>query len=535
MATSKVYNNLVGSSKKAKFPATMGSEWSCNMYFAQNGKNQYMESLPGMKKYMTITGRCRGSYVSTIGLRSQASREDMFAVFGNVLFRIDNNGNRTKIGNVASNGRRISFAEAGGPRALLLVADGANLWYYDLLEGGELKQIQLPERITAEGGTIAPSHVAVVAGSIVVNDTGSGYVYYSMPYPLNNDKRNMYEVVDGQVQYEEDGVTIKKVEVDSDKHVFEDDYGAQQYFNSESSSDNINAIYAVGPTLYIYGPKTVEIWQRGSGEFEDWIRTSYTAQSSFGLESPGSLASSGSVVYFVCSGEQYGKAVMKVSGTSFEKISEDWLEAKLLKESTESAYGFCYSVGEHNFYVLQLNSVGETWVYDALDGGWHQRTSRARTTGMETQWRASSIAYYKEQFWTFTVDGMVCHFQQDYWYEDYLDGASLPMIRHRQTPVMTDGLKPFVFEELAVECNVGTWEDYELKPMLLLEVSKDGGQSFGNTRSASLGRTGEYSHRVRWLNLGMNRLCVLRVTYSHPTDLVLTACSVRAEATNAMI
>ena len=126
-------------------------------------------------------------------------------------------------------------------------------------------------------------------------------------------------------------------------------------------------------------------------------------------------------------------------------------------------------------------------------------------------------------------------FQDDYWYEDYTGGISYPMVRHRQTAVFTDGLKPFTFEELAVECNVGTWDDYTLKPMLLLQVSKDGGNTFGNVRSASLGRTGEYGHRVRWLNLGYNRLCVVRLSYSHPTDLVLTMCSIRAESTGAMI
>lgn len=535
MATSKVMQNLVGSTKKAKYPAVMGSELSVNMYYAKNGKNEYMESLPGMEKISSIGGRCRGAYVSTIGLKSEASPEDMFVVFGAVLYRINVYGEYTRIGRVANNGRRVSFAEAGGPRALLLLADGSALYYYDLVEGGELKQIQLPERITDLGGTITPSHVTVVAGSIVVNDTGSGYVYYSQPYPLNNDSREMYVVQDGHVVYKSDGVTIETYSVDSDKHVFENDYGAQQYFNSESSSDNINAIYAVGPTLYVYGTKTVEIWQRGSGEYEDWIRTSYTAQSSFGLEAPNSLASSGSIVYFVCSGAQYGKAVMRVSGTQFERISEDWLEDKLLKESTDSAYGFCYSVGEHNFYVLQLNSIGETWVYDALDGGWHQRTSRDQISGLETQWRAGDIAYYREKFFTFTNDGLVCRFQHNYWFEDFPDGAKLPMIRHRQTPVITDNLKPFVFEELAVECNVGTWDDYDLKPMLLLEVSKDGGMTWGNIRSSSLGRTGDYSHRVRWLNVGHNRLCVIRITYSHPTDLVLTACSIRAESTGAMI
>lgn len=538
MATSKVTQFLVGASNKSKFPGIQGAQWSCNMYYSKNGSDEYMESLPGMKLLKVISegSKCRGAYVSTIGLSSTSSTEDMFAVFGNTLYRITALGNYTALGNLAPNGRTVSFAETGGPRALLLVADGSSLYYYDLLEGGGLVQIQLPERITSRGGTVTPSHVAVVAGSIVINDSQSGYCYYSIPYPLANENRTMFKMgVDGKPEYEEDGVTVKTESVESRLHVFEDDYHVQQYFNTESSSDNINGLYAVGPTLYVWGPKTVEIWQRGSGEFEDWIRTSYTAQNSFGLEAPNSVASSGSIVYFVASGAQYGKAVMMVSGTSFKKISEEWLESKLLQEPTESAVGFCYSVADHNFYVLQLQSIGETWVYDTLDGGWHQRTSRNQKSGIEERWRADSVAYFHEKFFTFTDDGCVCLFQSDYWKEDYPDGSSLPMVRHRQTACIVDNLKNFVLEELAIECNVGSWDDYDIKPMLLLEVSKDGGNTFGNVKSASLGRTGDYSHRVRFRNLGMCRKCVLRITYSHPTELTLNSCSVRAESTAEMI
>ena len=102
MATSKVYQNLVGSTKKAKFPAVMGSELSVNMYYARNGKQEYMESLPGLRKLSRIGGRCRGCYVSTIGLKSEASPEDMFAVMGNVLYRVVADGSATRIGVIAA-------------------------------------------------------------------------------------------------------------------------------------------------------------------------------------------------------------------------------------------------------------------------------------------------------------------------------------------------------------------------------------------------------------------------------------------------
>ena len=124
----------------------------------------------------------------------------------------------------------------------------------------------------------------------------------------------------------------------------------------------------------------------------------------------------------------------------------------------------------------------------------------------------------------------------DYWYEDYGNASDrLPMIRHRQGAVIVDENRPFVFNELAIECNVGTWADYSEQPKILLEVSKDGGNTFGNVRSCVLGKTGEYSHRVRFHSLGYNRLCVLRLTYSHPTSLELTGCSQRVTATTSLI
>ena len=167
---------------------------------------------------------------------------------------------------------------------------------------------------------------------------------------------------------------------------------------------------------------------------------------------------------------------------------------------------------------------------------WHQRTSRVFPTGEETRWRPSAMIWFRGEFVAFCDDGCAYSHTEDYWYEDFGSADDrLPMIRHRQGAVLVDEERPFILNELAVECNVGTWNDYELQPKLLLEVSKDGGMTFGNVRSASLGKTGDYSHRVRFHAIGYNRLCVLRVTYSHPTALELTACSVRVTPTQGVI
>ena len=544
MSTTHVVNYLIEpGTNKSRHPATMGAAWTCNMFREINAENNYLASVPGIKFHKRINGasKCRGSYVSSVGLKQGDQRENAFVVFGNRLFRIDAVGNSTEIGQVASGSSRVIFAESGGINPYLLVADGSNLWAYNLIEGGALRRITLPDRVNGDGGQITPTHVAVVAGSVVINDRTSGFVYYSIPYPLNNDKREVFQtqLVDGErvpVYDPDNSLKVLTQEVDAFEWMFYDSYGVQQFFNAESSSDNVRAIASIGPNLYLFGSHSVEIWQRGSGEYETWVRQNYTTNASNGLQAPYSIATCGSNLYYLGSGESYAKGILMVSGQAYKKISPDWLDKKLLDETGESAFAFAYAEGDHNFYVLQLGNTRSTWVYDTETNEWHQRTSRIFYSTEETAWRVVSLIWFLGKFWAFANDGCEYEFSDEYWWEDYADtGDRLPMIRHRQGALVVNDEKPFVLNELAVECNVGSWADYELQPELLLEVSRDGGNTFGNVRSCRMGRTGQYGYRVRFHALGYNRLCVLRLTYSHPTSLELTACSQRISPTTALI
>lgn len=531
MATSKVINLLVGKSAKGKYPAVQGTELSVNMFRSDNGGVQFMESVPGLQRIYQINGKCRGTYVSTRGLESERSPEDMFACMGNVVYRIKETG-KTKLFNVAPGSQRVCFAETGGPTPIMLCADGFNLHSYNL-STGEYRLVQLPVSVETDGHLVKPSHVAVIDGCIVINDTESGYVYYSIRYPLSSPTREVFDLVDGEVQYESDGITVKKKTVDSFEWCFYDNYHVQQFFLSTGSSDCVNGLISVGAYLYVFGPKSVEVKSYQGSEYNTWNDLYFSAVSSFGLESPNSLCQVGTTVFFISSGQQRGKCVMAVTGTNFEVVSDQWLDEKLESEVTDTAYMFPYSTSHHMFVVLQANSIGETWCYDLSTKEWHQRTSRDHNSGLEKQWRVGGVAYWREKFYAFTTDGLFCHFSG--WVEQWKDDVEMPVIRHRQGPVFASDNRPFVIEELALECNVGCQSDYTQRPQVLLEMSKDGGMTFGNVRSASFGLTGEYSHRVRWHALGMTRLSVVRITFSEPMDFVLTDCDVRAARTGYMM
>ena len=403
MTVTKVTNYLISpGTNRGRHPATMGSSWSCNMYREINQENEYLASVPGLKYVSTMlpSARCRGAYVSSVGLASDEQRENAFVVFANRVFRIDSQGNQEQIGKIAPGINRVSFAESGGVNPYLLIADGSNLWAYNLIQGGELRRITLPERVNGGGGMISPSFVCVVAGSVVINDSMSGFVYYSVPYPIQSDRRTVFEteVVEGKrvpVYDPDNPLKVLQTEVDSFEWMFYDAWGAQQFINAESSSDNVKAIAAVGANLYLFGGKTVEIWQRGSGEYETWVRQSYTTNASNGIQAPHSIAICGSNLYYLGCGDSYAKGVMAVSGQNYRKISEDWLDRKLLGETGDSAFGFAYAEGNHNFYVLQLNNLQETWVYDTETNEWHQRTSRTLYSGEETRWRPGAVIWFR--------------------------------------------------------------------------------------------------------------------------------------------
>lgn len=541
MSRTSVSNYLISpGTERGKNPATQGSSWSCNMFREVNGQQNYLTSLPGLKFSRRIHGasRCRGAYVSSVGLLRDNQEENAFVVFGNALYRIDWTGEVTELGKVASGLTRVCFSETGGLRPMLLVADGVNLWTYDLLEGGDLVRITLPDRVTGEGGQIKPSHVIVIDGVIAVNDTtNSGMVYYSTPYPLNSENREVFKIVDGEVQYEPDNpLKVAKMSVPAVEWVFKDNYGVVQFRNADTSSDNIQALAAVGSTLYVLGKKTIEIWTRGSTELESWICTSYTTNASNGVAAPNSIAVCGSTLFYLGKGDSYAKAVMSVTGTNYSKVSDTWLDQLLLNETSETAYGFSYAQNGHIFYVLQLTASGQTWVYDVTTKEWHQRVSRQLDTGREIPWRVQAMMWFKSKFWAFCNDGCMYEHSTAYWWEDFGNSVQkLPMIRHRQGQVIVNENAPFVFLELAIECNVGTVDDYSEDARILLEVSKDGGNTWSNMRSAPFGKTGQYGHRVRFLSLGYNRLCVLRVTYSSPSSLELTSCSQRIAPTAQVI
>lgn len=537
MANSITYDFTGGTDFARAAPSIEGSAISRNLFTEANTEgdnkdvNTFLASCPGIKYLHSLgeneKGSCDGLYVPSTGLATMDYEQCLIIAYKGSVHRIDNSYNDEVIGEYAL-GNTVKFAESGGERAILLWVDGTAIHGYNL-KTGERVDITLPKRIDQENTYVQPTHIAVVDGTIVINDKGSSFAYFTIKYPLNTVKRKVFNIVNNEVQYKEDGITVDTVEVDSGVYCFLDDYGVQKYFNGSSSSDKCVAITSVGPLLTMFGPSSIEFWQKGNAEsYQSWQRVSYTINTEQGLEAPHSLATVNNTQFFIGTGKANAKCVMSINDTNTSKISPLWLDKILSTNDVKSVKGWCYSKNNHSFYLFAIKD--ECYVYDVNTRQWHIRSSRNFYTGKNKNYMPLFATWWNNKIVTGSSEsGNIYELDENYYYEDFDSVNKLPLLRMRQTPVITADFKKFLLQELSVECNTGSMNEYGRPGKALLQISNDGGYTFGNVKEASMGRRGEYMARLRFINLGMNRQCVIRISYSEPTDFVISSGSIRVQ------
>lgn len=588
----KIFQELITApSNKMKYPSACGQAESYNVYLeSNNGANTYLRSIEGIRTRIKKDGI--GSYtmltVSSVGQKKFNYEPSMFAVRNKHLYRYNTNLDEELImENIELNPTvGVKCAESGGENPCMFFVNGSDIMYYIRLkeDDNKLHEVQLPKKMDSDVERVKASDIAVVNGSIVVVDRDTSFVYYTVAYPLANDQRIVYRMnISGKTYtpvYEEDGVTPKWVMLKTDgryeydyetkevgskidsldnvySYTFLDDFHTKQYFSAESSSDIIKGIYTLGKTLVLFGSNSIEFYDRGDAEsYRTWQRLSFTNYKEHGLYARNTVASTSGIVFYVGQSDFATMSINSIQGTNISKVSPVWVDEML--RSHEVGYGFSYNKDGHSFYCLELNAKesgqsDKTLVYDLTSQQWHYRVSRREGTSHLFMWSPRFIVRYGNELICgsnhynslFTLD-------DTYYYED-TDSTKIPLYRSRTSPMMINEYKPFNFLQMTMEGTVGTAQEYQkaqdvwnaesgtisvvrdYNPKILLEISNDGGYTYGGVFEAYLGKRGDYSFRTMWNNLGNYRQCVLKVTYTEPTPFMLNSVSMRVASSFQVI
>lgn len=568
----KIFTELVTApSNKMKWPASCGQAMSTNMYFEDNTGTMYLKSIEGLKTKVSFDklGKYDLLFVTSVGEQQYNFKPSLIVVRNGNLYRYNHTLNETLLlENVGSN---VKVAESGGENPCLFIVNGKKSMYMLRLKENNAKPVEIPliNKIDSDE-TIDPVDVTVVNGSVVVVDRSTSFVYYSVPYPIANDERVVYRINKSgnkwEVDYESDGITPKYVKLKSDgryeynyktgetgqfidntdnvySYLFLDDFHNKQYFSAESSSDIVKGVYTLGKTLVLFGTNSIEFYDRGDAEsYKTWTRQSFTDYKEHGLYNRNTVASTNGFIFYVGQSDMSTLSINAIIDTQIQKISPVWVD-EILRSQKDIQYGFAYNKDGHAFYCLELDD--RTLVYDLQTKTWHFRVSRRVGTSKLFRWAGRFVVRFNDELLTGSnYYQNLYSLDENYYYED-TNTIKLPMYRQRIAPMMVSQYKPFNFMSLAIEGTMGTAQEYitqdisklpdydvaQYNPKVILEISNDGGVTWGNIMENHVGVKGDYSYRCIWHNLGMYRLCTMKITYTEPTPWIINSASMTVRGT----
>lgn len=292
----------------------------------------------------------------------------------------------------------------------------------------------------------------------------------------------------------------------------------------EGATDNIAAVWAEPPFLYLLGTETLEIW-RDTGNADFPLERVDGGFAKIGLAATWSPVSIGGRLHMIAGGTLGQPMCVRMDGANPVRVSTPAVEEALTGLTFGGHQGVSWSYFErgHLFWVISIAN-GNAWVYDATESErlgepiWHER---ANYTG-------GNFAQYQPWFHTFIPEwNGGTHIVGDaangklYTMSSATYGDLGQNIRGRRAMShLWNGGKRMFLSRLEAELETGNATG---SPTLYLDYSDDRGHTFGPSPALTIhtSATGEYSKRADVRRLGSFRDRVLRLTFEGQQKMAL--------------
>lgn len=294
-------------------------------------------------------------------------------------------------------------------------------------------------------------------------------------------------------------------------------------------ADNVVGIAADHEFLWIFGPKQTEV-DYNAGTFPFTFQKMPSGSIEQGLGAQFSLAQLDNAIFLIGQRNDQGQAIAyRTNGFTFERISTHAVETQWQSYSKISdARSFTYQENGHSIWVVTFPTAQVTWGYDVATGKWHKRGFWNAQLGMYQAAlpichtfnfgkhlvgdRASGKTYQMSSpvqtggGWNFVTD----------------DGA--PIRRLRIGPHINVEHQWQRYSALEIYLETGLGPEPPLRdgagnargPQLFLEISRNGGRTFGPAHVKDCGLAGNYLQRATYRRLGRARDFLPKVYCSDP-------------------
>lgn len=450
---------------------------SINLYLEMDalgyGKDKEVAMLiscPGVKLQDTIgSGPIRAIYVPS-------SRQDlMYVISGAEVWLYSDLTTKTKlVGTMLTTDTPVSIADNG---TSVMWVDGTHGYYHSFAD--------TTFHLINDAHFYPASTITFQDGYFILNQTDSGYFFLS----------NLYDTT----------------------------FYSLNEANQSGVADNLVGLICNNRELYLFGESSTEIWwNQGASGVSPFSRQDGKFIQ-YGCASAQTIKALDNSIFWLAKNPEGGGFVFTMKGDQPQRISNHAIEFALRSYGDLSgASAWVYQEDGHTFYVLDIPGAPTTWVFDGMTQQWHERQSNV--AGDTVASIRTQHAYYKSQHVVGDKTAGKIYLQS----LEINDEAGAPFVRTRQSPHVADNLKMIFFGLLEIDFKFGVGlnagvgvPQNAIDPRAILEISNDGGETWGNPLYARLGKLGDNYARARWQRLGRSRDRIFRVSVSDPVQVAM--------------
>lgn len=313
------------------------------------------------------------------------------------------------------------------------------------------------------------------------------------------------------------------------------DIDALDFASAEGAPDGVVGLICDHREVWVLGTNSVEVWYNaGNQDFPlDRIQGAFNE---IGCVATYSIAKLDNGIFWLGADARGQGIVYRASGYTGQRISTHAVEWQIQSYGDISdAIAYTYQQDGHSFYVLTFPSAGKTWVFDVATEAWHERAGF--TNGDFIRHRSNcQMAFNNEVIVGDYQDGKLYAFDM----ETYSDNTNVQkwLRSWRAIPPGQNNLKRTAHHSLQIDmqAGVGLNSGQGSNPMVMLRWSDDGGHTWSNTHTTTVGAMGQYFRRVIFRRLGMTlklRDRVYELSGTDPVKTVIMGAELEASGTNA--
>jgi hypothetical protein len=329
-----------------------------------------------------------------------------------------------------------------------------------------------------------------------------------------------------------------------------------QYASKEAYTDDLMGLTVDNGSIVLMGAISQEYWQ-DTGAYPFPFQRIAGTPTDTGLVALRSMARCAGELFYLGRSRRGGISVFRVQNYAPLPVSTPDLDYLFLQYSNpEDAIAWSARIGGHEFYVLNFRAQGKTWMFDATSDVWSELASGtdSRHYGqlgtqynnriVVSDYRNGNLYTWDMQTYTDNGDTIVRELITPHTFSansfNKLHIYRLRLDMEQGTGYMTESELTQLPVPLGTESGAtivtetgtditGAYTSGSVPvvtaPQVMLQISRDGGYTYGNELWTNFGSIGEYTHRAEWRRLGVSRNYVFKFRISDPVKVVLISAS----------